>query len=168
MTFLLILNLVAQILSYVFIALLILVSYWKITRGTKEEDITILNLFTGTLAAFITSAFLLLMAGWVWDWLGFTSVLLGIGIGIFCALVSHVKRGENNAVLVEGRRFGTILWILSVVIGEFILVWFSQSTALQASFLFGFFMVLSMNMVYAFRYAKVQTTIKHNKNQNLQ
>ena len=149
-------NFIVQLLSYIFIALLIFVSYLKLRRGTKEEDISIKNILTTTLSAFITAAILILFAGWVWDWLGFVSVLLGVVIGVILALISKVYLNNEGIVLVQGRRIGTIIWLVSVIIGEFILMWFSDNSALQASFMFGFFIVASMNTVYLIRFFKLK------------
>ena len=149
-------NFIVQLLSYIFIALLVFVSYLKLRKRTKEEDISINNMLTTTFSAFITAAILILFAGWIWDWLGFASVLLGVIFGVILALISKIYLSDEGIVLVQGRRIGTIIWLISVIVGEFILMWFSDNSALQASFMFGFFIVASMNTVYFIRFFKLK------------
>jgi len=149
-------NFIVQLLSYIFIALLVFVSYLKLRKRTKEEDISINNMLTTTFSAFITAAILILFAGWIWDWLGFASVLLGVIFGVILALISKIYLSDEGIVLVQGRRIGTIIWLISVIVGEFILMWFSDNSALQASFMFGFFIVASMNTVYLIRFFKLK------------
>ena len=149
-------NLIVQFLSYLFIALLLFVSYLKFKKGTKAEDISIKGLVISTLYAFITSAFMIYFAGWVWDTLGIISIVLGVVIGSILALISKVFLSNENIVLVQGRKIGTLVWLISVIIGEFILMWFNDNTALQASFLFGFFVVASMNTIYFVKFIKLK------------
>lgn len=148
------LNYIMRALTFLFIGLFLVVSFLKIKNAGKRDIISHPELFRQTVAAGITAGLMLYLTGITFDIIVWSGVGLALLLGVIIGVSAKLHR-ELEHIQVEGRIIGSILWIFSVLIGEYLFAEFSDLSALPASFVFGFVLIFTMNTILALRLKKI-------------